>query len=528
MKKLIYFLLSFFVALSNLKAKPVLETNHFYNEVFLGERDSGEIVGPLDPLFYHNRQDYSFESDTGGGLDLNSALHVSPDAYDLGLFWTKELPQKSACPPFYLNQNIQYIRYLYRLMAMSGLYEILKDIDETALKLGGQRSCVPSPDKLFKKCANASSMDMKKFITRANAKLKMEPQTYTGKLTLEAEGEWWKNFGQGLKNKGAGLTLAQRRVVQWCEENNRDCLTLSKEDFNLAMNESCQEDLDIFASICNESDSLYGLSSEPGYKEALLESHVMRVINQGGHAESCLQSYAKLFAHSEQRLVHGLLVVPEVFNERRENKETYIQGDLFVPGALKEFDDKGLAEFLFATPTPTATPTPKVVVVATPKPTPLPTVAPTPEPTPVVVATSRPTPKPTPKPTEFKISYNYMTQNSFTSWPVDMKKLHEDFLFTDEMVKSLENPLKNYQTRKALEGMKKYEFLGTEREPIRLIFLKFLIDRSQHQGLFNIISVIGEEFYVLNDIDGLEDGPVKIRLKQDSQAFGGWSITVLK
>lgn len=500
----------------------------FYEEVYLGQSNIELMYGPLDPLFNRDPIDYSLNYDSGGHFSDVVPYLTGPDAYDLAVFVLKELPRKSACPPFYLGQNIRYLRYLYRLLAMSGLYEILKDIDDTQSQLGLARTCSPSAKKLFGKCSGAESVDMKLFIKRASAKLQMESRPYVGKLTSEAENDWWRDFGIGLRKEGEGLSVAGKRVSQWCNENHKDCLTLSKEEFAKALEESCSSDLETFHRICNESDNYYGLSQLPAFKDALLESHLMRVINQGGHAESCLSSYSQIFSKEEQVVSGGLKVVPDVFAKRAADKETYIQGDLFVPGALKEFDDKGLAEFLFATPTPTPTPRPTVVAVATPKPTPRPTIAPTPTPAPIVVATATPTPKPTPKPTEFRVSYTYMMQNNFSSWPVDMKKFHEDFIFTDEMVKSLEDPLRNYQTRKALEGMKKYEYLGTKKEPVRLIFLKFLIDRAQHQGLYNIISVLGNEFYVLNDIDGQEHGPVKVRLVQDSKMYGGWALTVLR
>lgn len=500
----------------------------FYDEVYLGESDTAQMLGPLNPIFKRNTLDYSFYYDSGGDFAEEIPYLTSPESFDLARFFLKELPVKSACPPFYLGQNIRYLRYLYRLLAMSGLYEVLKDIDDTQSQLGLSRSCSPNFKKLFESCKQAQSVDMKLFIKRASAKLQMETRPYVGKLTSESEKDWWREFGIAQRKDGEGLTIAQRRVLQWCSENHKDCLTLSKDNFATALQDSCSSDLNTFQALCNENDTYFGFSKYPGYKDSLFESHIMRVINQGGHAESCLMSYSQIFAKEEQSAAGGLVVVPYVFKKRAADKETYIQGDLFVPGALKEFDDKGLAEFLFATPTPTPTPKPTVVAVATPRPTPRPTVAPTPTPRPTVVAEVTPTPKPTPKPTEFRISYTYMMQNNFSSWPVDMKKFHEDLIFTDEMVKALEDPLKNYQTRKALEGMKKYEYLGSEKEPVRLIFLKFLIDRSQHQGLFNIISVLGNEFFVLNDIDGLEHGPVKVKLEQDSKMFGGWALTVLK
>src|SRR5690606_8220543 len=79
------------------------------------------------------------------------------------------LPNQSACPNSYMAENIDYIRYLYRLLTLSYVYESLKDYQETLYGLGqSSQTCSISYDVLFKKCAPKND-EMKKFVMRAKS-----------------------------------------------------------------------------------------------------------------------------------------------------------------------------------------------------------------------------------------------------------------------------------------------------------------------------------------------------------------------
>ena len=101
----------------------------------------------------------------------------------------------------------------------------------------------------------------------------------------------------------------------------------------------------------------------------------------------------------------------------------------------------------------------------------------------------------------FEKAVAYHNGNDFERSEVDMEDFKDDYVFSKAQLLLLERSLKDYQTRAALNDMKKYDGLGRKAEPIRLVFLKFLIETNSFQGLFNIQAVIGKKFWVINDID---------------------------
>ncbi|MBT3584597.1 MAG: hypothetical protein HN509_06805 [Halobacteriovoraceae bacterium] len=107
-----------------------------------------------------------------------------------------------------------------------------------------------------------------------------------------------------------------------------------------------------------------------------------------------------------------------------------------------------------------------------------------------------------------------------------MKVFKSDFSFSSKMIKALEEPLEDYQTRESLSDMKKYDGLGSKKEPVRLLFLKFLIDRNSHQGLYNMTAILGHRFYIYNDIDKVSE-PILCELRNNSDTGNKWTIIIL-
>jgi len=69
--------------------------------------------------------------------------------------------------------------------------------------------------------------------------------------------------------------------------------------------------------------------------------------------------------------------------------------------------------------------------------------------------------------------------------------------------------------------------LGAKEAPVGLVFLKFLIDTDNHQGLYNVVNVLGEKFYVNNDFESKTE-PVLVELKNDKSTDNRWTFTLLK
>ena len=78
--------------------------------------------------------------------------------------------------------------------------------------------------------------------------------------------------------------------------------------------------------------------------------------------------------------------------------------------------------------------------------------------------------------------------------------------------------------------MKKFDKLGSRKAPVPLSFLKFLILNEKHQGLFNIVLVLGEQFYVTNNIDKniSRNESELVKLKNDAETNFKWQIYIIK
>ena len=140
----------------------------------------------------------------------------------------------------------------------------------------------------------------------------------------------------------------------------------------------------------------------------------------------------------------------------------------------------------------------------------------------------KPTPKPTPKPelSEFEKAVTKLVRFQLKESDVDMEKFSTEYPHIKRLVKAISGPLKDYQTRKALNDMKKYDKLGSKAQPVRLLFLKLLIDQESHTGLWNIVSVLGDKFYVINDLDK-KKFPVVIKLHNSAATDNRWQVTIV-
>jgi hypothetical protein len=499
-------------------------SNRYYDTVFLGERNFEIYSGPLDPKIHYNEhikaQTFLDEIYYNTFFENNLEKNI----FEWDRLWNEEMPAMSYCPNFYLNENIDYIRYLYRLISISYLFESIKDHAKLSYKLGYNSDvCDLDWDKLFGKCS-PKSKNMKTFIERAKYRylLGFDPLS-EGLMTLADAKEWVKTLHQNFDKE----TITGKRLNDWCLEK-KNCGRFSYEELQEGLANVCNKDSDLIQKICSEEDNLYGISHSKIPKELLLKSNITRVINNGGFASACLNRFSLIFKERESYYPWLEEAFPLVKKKLEKEGEDYLQGQIFIPGALKEFDDRGLTSFLFVEPTPTPIPTPEPTPTPAPKivevrPTPKPEI----KPTPVPLAT--PTPKPTPAPvqlSQFEMAVKKLNDEKLKLSHVDMKKFSGEFPQVKRLMKAIEGPLRDYQTRKALTDMKKYDKLGSESQPMRLLFLKLLIDQDSHVGLWNIVSIIGEKFYVINDLDKKND-PILVKLHNSQETNGEWQLTIL-
>ena len=496
--------------------------SNYYKEVYLGEKKTQNYFGPLDP-----RAEFSAGDSTLRLLDeiyyeqfFNKQIQEEP--FGLHNYWFDEVVEKSTCPDDELAEHLEYIRYLYRLVSMSYLYESIKLNYKTSFQMGLKNNCSIHFDYMLSKCS-PQTQDMKKFHSRVHGKFKNEIEKE--KFQSMAPSEKEKLLSSFKKSNSLTSNPVFSRLHQWCQSNKKNCKNLTEAEMSSALGSFCDKDREVLQFTCSEEDSLYGISQTSIPTELIQNSNAFGLINKTGKGQECLRRFGKLFKAKEMPYRSLNAQFPLMYSYLLENKSRYIQGELFLPGALKEFDMKGLSDFLSALTPPKKTvvikqkpkvvakPAPKVVEVIIPK---------VEEPIvpkvevkvePVVVLSEFES-----KAKDFKVKGGPID--------LDMDKFNKDFSFTEEMIASISGPIQKFQTRTALLEMKAYDSLGSMGAPVGLIFLKYLIDTNNHQGLYNIVNVLGEKFYVSNDIEE-KDQWYLIELKNNEKTGNRWQITLI-
>lgn len=501
------------------------EINSYYKNVFLGEQKTPLYFGPLYPSTFFDDGTGSLVLEDKNFKDNYLNQEIQQEAFGLYHFWFKEIVEKSNCPDETLSENIDYIRYLYRLVTISYLFESLKINHKTSKELGAGNICSLSYNDVFGSCTPQSE-DMKKFKERVYGKFVNEISRIKVQPFSKKEREHWMTDFQ----HSTSLTTdpVHSRLHEWCMGNKKNCRTLPEKEIEVALGNFCKNDTAVIKQLCSEKDQFYGLSQVEKATDLIKSSNAFQLINQSGMGEECLRRYSKLFS-SKEIPAYGLSrLYPLIYAHLLKSNSRYLQGELFLPGALKEFDMKGLSDFLTALKPPKQEP---AVIKPKPRPKAKPVVVIAPEPVvekPVEVVSPPPVPVAVePKVSEFEKKTKLITEEAKAQFYLDMEAFRDDFEFTQEMIVELSAPMKKFQTRSALNDMKAYDLLGTKAAPVGLVFIKFLLDTENHQGLYNIVNVLGDKFYVVNDIEK-KDNPVYMWLRNDESTKNRWQIILLK
>ena len=136
-----------------------------------------------------------------------------------------------------------------------------------------------------------------------------------------------------------------------------------------------------------------------------------------------------------------------------------------------------------------------------------------------------------PKKSHFLISAQALEEFSMDRVDIDMLKFRYDYLFNSKMLDYLEQQMPKFFSREGLEEMKNFDSLGSKKGPVPLLFIKYLIENDKHQGLFNLIDVIGDQFYVRNNIDdesiANENDFVRLEFRGDA-ATAFWQLSIVR
>ncbi len=77
--------------------------------------------------------------------------------------------------------------------------------------------------------------------------------------------------------------------------------------------------------------------------------------------------------------------------------------------------------------------------------------------------------------------------------------------------------------------MRTWDKLGTKEDTVLLTSIKYMIDSQNHQGLYNLVGVLSDKFWVLNDIDEkYKPAPEYIEFRNDASTSNAWQIYILR
>lgn len=495
------------------------KVDRIHSESYLGEKRLDSYSERYQPLVFQDiyQGKISFEDEIF--FQNFFAPYLFQKERDFSFFLRSELNGGMLCSNELLSEHFDEIRYSYRLITLSYLLEGAWHMKLMSDQLKLKDGCAFNLQEWVKTC-KPQSKDMKSFVERLN---KFSPR-YDESLPVQYKKDnWWQEFKQNDYKWYSHYRL------------NAECKGKCEEE-KLAANfqKVCKEDQEIMSLICSESDDIYGLSSNRDAYYLLGLSNIINTYNKQGEAMGCLRRFSEVMSHKEVRyeVLNQLFPVLQTFL-RQKYQERFLQGRVFFYGAGKEFEEKGLADvYVKEQPLKIEKLPGAPVVVAAPVP------VKAPEPTAPVkeVAVTQPVePKKEIKEIRKAVKSAFLqaaelrSSQNLEQADVDMLKLKYDYVFSLNMINTLSDRLKTFMTRDALVEMMTYDKLGTKEGPVPLMFIKYMIDMQEHHGLWNILSVLGDKFYVSNEIDSeFSPAPELIQLVNNESTGRQWQIYILK
>lgn len=510
------FFLIFFIGLAD--ARDLMD--RVYSEGYLGEKSLDSYSERYQPLIFQDiyKGKMSFEDEVFFQNYFRPYL-FGPEK-DVSYFLKSELHSGLFCSNEMLSLHFDEIRYSYRLVTLSYLLEAQWQINQMSDHFDLENACSFELTKWAKSC-RPKTTEMKDFISKIikyNPKYKEAlPPKYTQK-------DWWKEYSK-KDFKGYPHYRFKSECQKGCSEKN-----IASTFKNI-----CEENQKLMALICSEKDEIYGLSHQRDAYYLIGRSNIINTYNQSGEALGCLRRFSEVMSHKEVNYPALKKLFPSIQNHLRLTyQERFLQGRVFFLGSGKEFEEKGLSDLYVKDQAlkimPLPAPREKL-----PQPEPIKKEAQatvkTPEPAPVVqtLVKKKVVEIPVPQRSAFLQAADIRSSQDLKKVEVDMLKLKYDYVFTLNMMNTLSDKLKSFMTREALSEMMTYDKLGTKDGPVPLLFLKFMIDFEEHQGLWNIISILGDKFYVSNEIDtSFKTSPELVQLINNETTEGQWQLYILR
>lgn len=494
-----------------------------YTNSYLGEKNIEGYSDRYQPLVLKDvyQGKMSFKDDLFFQNYFNHYLFIEES--DFSNFLKSELSSGLLCPNETLSNHFDDIQFSYRLIALSYLLEGQWHNSLMANQLRAKDQCEFNIKKWADSC-KPKSPEMKKFVAGIkNFNPRYEdkiPYTYT-------KNDWFKEY-----RSKSYKWYSQYRLEEEC---GRGCL-----EENMAKNfqKVCADDEKLMTLICSENDEIHGLSESRLAYVLLGRSNIINTYNKRGEALGCLRRFSEVMASREvhYKVFNRLFPVMQTYLASSHG-ERFLQGRVFFFGSGKEFEEKGLKDLYVKDQPLKIEEAPKLIVEKAPEPV---------KAAPVIkasVAKAGPkikTPEPpapklkvkeipeTPK-SAFLIAAEFRKKENLKSVEVDMLKLRYDYVFSLNTLNQLASRIGSFMTREALKEMMEYDKLGTKDGPVPLIFIKYMIDMQEHHGLWNILSILGDRFYVSNELDSSFKPEIEyVELVHNPSVTGQWQLIIIK
>tara|TARA_Y100000768_G_C23991489_1_gene694036 strand:- start:22292 stop:23812 length:1521 start_codon:yes stop_codon:yes gene_type:complete len=496
----------------------------------IGEKFIQDYYGPVDPSFKYDAYKNEVQYLDDWLLETYVTRPVSHQLNQLENYFSTEFFIGAYCPDSEFDKVETYIRYLYRLQTLSYLFQSLREHEYLTKKFQFNSGCSVEWSQFVKQCSPKSS-EMKRF-------LKDSGLAFSNLKTLrvpfeESSKDHYMRWLQNLKSNNPS-SLTQYRLLNVCKNN---CVKAKKKNLSGHISRVCEEEKKLFLNICSEEDLIYGLSGVEEAFELISTSVGIRGINQNGYAVGCLKRFVQENKMSEaypSRMLNNIFKV--LYDYNLNTKPNRAQGILYEVGSNKEFTDKGLAQ-LFVPPKKKAElPVKKVaqksaVEVFNPEFEKIEL----PEFEPKKIVKTKPKKvvakkieEPVVKKSSFAISSEFREKYNLAEVEVDLERFKYDYVFSLSTIEKLKPKIEIFSQVSSLRAMKKNDKLGTQAAPIPLRFIKFLIEAEEHKSLFNIIMVLGDSFYIFNDIDENISKKDVIKINNNEATNFKWKMHILE
>lgn len=497
-----------------------LGAQEFFQKSYLGEKRLDSYAERYQPLIFQDiyRGQLTFADDIFFGDFF--AKHIFENGPDLNFFINSELYSAQSCSNYQLAKHFDDIRYSYRLLTFSYLLEGVWHLNELSKHLRLSNACDFDLSQFTKTCTPRGA-DMKKFITRLSQYNPKYQDRLPPTLTIQ---NWWKEYFE--------RKFSHYSHYKMSSECGKNCVQSEMPKY---LSKMCNEHKVMMNKICSETDDVWGLMEHTEAYHLLSTSNIIATYNKSGEASGCLRRFSQIMGNKEPgyQVLQGLFPVTYDYL-KRTHKERFLQGRVFFYGAAKEYEQKGLADIWVKDQTLVIEKAPELVVEKPQKPKEVviekkkesPQVAEVKvEKVPVKVVKAE---MPSHPKSAFLQAAEVRRGQNLERMAVDMLKLKYDYVFTLSMTNSLSERLKTFMTQDALKEMANYDKLGTKAGPVPLLFIKFMIDYQEHQGLWNLISILGTTFYVSNEIDAFHKPAVeRIELLNDASTANNWQIFII-